>query len=152
MTLASGGGVSTSRRGGGAIFCRANIVADCGGVFSPRILCWVLRVTQGRTAGLRLMGIGVGVVGRGCSFSAGLDSFSGSRSRFRCGVLGLECFSGDPLGVGLIESPRAPSIMRLRSRTVLPGPRDCIRLWWFGLVTRARSDCWWFCWWFCWFC
>jgi hypothetical protein len=72
------------------MLCKASIVADCGGVFSPRIL-WGGRRTEGRTTGVILLPIGVGVPG---ALSLSTD-FSLSFSRPRVGVDGRLNFSGD---------------------------------------------------------
>lgn len=114
----AGEGVSGSSRGAWvALFCRASIVADCGGVFSPSMLCCGL-LTVGRTMGVRL-GPGTGV---GSSLSAGLDS---TASRILAGVEGLAALSDDFVGdCGLCGLPFSRSI--LRSRTV-PVCNDCIR-------------------------
>tara|TARA_R110002060_G_scaffold25853_2_gene35395 strand:- start:396 stop:833 length:438 start_codon:yes stop_codon:yes gene_type:complete len=95
-----------------AMFWRASIVADCGGVFSPRILCGG-RLKDGRTVSSRF-GVsrpGVGVTDRLESFSGGLSAdFSGdlgssTKSLFECGVAGRpELFSGDR-GVLNVEPP-----------------------------------------------
>jgi hypothetical protein len=119
VTFASGLGDSV---GGGSLvdaldgmFCKASIVADWGGVFSPRMLWCGLR-TVGRTTGVKLEDSDVGV-----SLSTDLAR---SFSRPRIGVEGLELnFSGDDdLGV-LIESRLgALSSKKPRSLT-LEGPR-----------------------------
>jgi hypothetical protein len=58
VTVASGDSVSRGVDAEG-IFCNASIVADCGGVFSPRILfCGLL--AEGRITGVKLDDIGVG--------------------------------------------------------------------------------------------
>ncbi|KAK0723234.1 hypothetical protein B0T26DRAFT_705854 [Lasiosphaeria miniovina] len=104
------------------MFWSASIVADCGGVFSPRML-WCGRRTVGRMMGVRL-GPSLGVATMAFSSRSSLDSTKGSRPLE--GVEGLSNFSGD-LGVEMAES-RPPSIMRLRSLTEV-GCRDCMRRW-----------------------
>jgi hypothetical protein len=78
-----------------AIVCRASIVADWGGVFSPSMLCGGL-LSDGRTVGVSRPGvsrlIGVGVPARAVSFSGEV-----------CGVAG-RLFSGD-LGVPNEDPP-----------------------------------------------
>lgn len=127
VTLASGDPTSFAEELG--IFCSASIVADCGGVFSPRMLCVCLRI--GRLTGVRLVDTGVEVEERVFSWSADLDSVFSSLPF--TGVEGLLPFSGD-LGV---ES-REPSMSILRSRT-LPGCNDCIRLCepFLGIIVRS---------------
>lgn len=101
------------------IFCNANMVADCGGVFSPRILCWARRAV-GRTIGV-MLGPGVMVMAFS-SFSSDLGSKKGSFRDARNGVDGLLDLSGD-----LDEDDDCPdSSIKLRSRT-LPGCSDCMR-------------------------
>lgn len=124
MTVARGD--SASRDDTEGMFCNASIVADWGGVFSPRMLCGGLlaegRATEGK------LGMGVGVPGAVFSFSADLDSLSWSLPRVGVDGLADLSFSGDPRGVELAESRSLePSIIRLRSLT-LPGWSDCIRL------------------------
>lgn len=105
-------------------------MADCGGVFSPRILCGG-RLKDGRTVSSRF-GVsrpGVGVTDRLESFSGDLSGdFSGdlgssTKSLFECGVAGRPVFSGDR-GVLNVEPP---SKKLLKSLT-FPVCRDCMRL------------------------
>ena len=109
-------------------------MADCGGVFSPSMLCGAF-LRDGRTdresLGLE-SGVRVGVVKR---------SFSGDRPSImkslliggvdsRCGF-----FSGD-LGVPKLDPP---SRKLLRSRT-FPVWRDCMRLWVASLISDRSGD------------
>ena len=104
-------------------------MADCGGVFSPRMLCCG-RLTDGRTIGVReVPDVGVAVLLRG-SLSIGLESEM--KSRDLMGVDGLVCFSGD-FGD---EDECWPSMSRLRSRTE-PGCSDCMRRWTDPLGARS---------------
>lgn len=141
VTFARGGSASRPSRDDDTegMFCNANIVADCGGVFSPSMLRVGL-LAEARIAELIVDGAGVGVPGAVFSFSADLDSLSFSLLRTGVDGLGYLSFSGEPRGVELAESLSLdPSIIKLRSLT-LPGWRDCIRL--CGLLplgTRARS-------------
>jgi hypothetical protein len=114
------------------IFCNASIVADCGGVFSIRMLWWGRRA-EGRTTGVELIGVCVGVPG---TFSLSAD-FSLSFSRPRTGVEGRVNFSS---GLGeLIESRRRESSsIKLMSFT-LEGCKDCMRLCGLPLATSALS-------------
>lgn len=73
VTVANGDSVSRDDTEG--MFCNANIVADWGGVFSPRMLCGSF-LPEGRTIELRFGAIGVGVPGAAFSFSADLESLS----------------------------------------------------------------------------
>jgi hypothetical protein len=97
-----------------AIFCKASIVADCGGVFSPSMLCGGL-LNDGRIVGVSRLGVsrplGVEDLERLVSFSGDLPSCPSSL--YVCGVVGLG-FSGD-LGA-LSDEP--PSIILLKSLTV----------------------------------
>jgi hypothetical protein len=115
-------GLSTSLVG---IDCKASMVADCGGVFSPRILCGGRR-KDGRRVGVSLdAGVAVGVV-----VAERLESFSGdlnstARSLLPYGDAGrLNVLSGDLDGD---EASELPSMKLLRSLT-LPVCKDCIRL------------------------
>ena len=96
------------------------MVADWGGVFSPRMLCGARR-TVGRIIGVRL-GPGTGEGTIVLSSLSLLDSVNGSRPLTVDGVDGLSIFSGDR-GVG---DSRPLSIMKLRSLTEA-GWRDCRR-------------------------
>lgn len=134
---AGGGGgvclcVSASLGAGAGMFCSASIVADCGGVFSPRMLCDSGRRTTGRTMGVRL---GPGTkLPRWESLSGDVEEENDSReSRCRIGVVGRVDFSGDSGEEG------TPSIMKPRSRT-LGLWRDCIRRWEPGLGSGRSGD------------
>lgn len=116
------------------MFCRASIVADCGGVFSPRMLCGGL-LNDGLSVGVSRLGgswWGVGVEQRLESFSGDdassrsterRESFSGDfsgdlpsrkKSLFECGVEGrTEAFSGD-----LEPNVEPPSRKLLKSLTL----------------------------------
>lgn len=90
------------------MLCKACIVDDCGGVFSPRMLCdRGRRRAVGRTIGVQL-GPGTGV--------EQAESLTGDR----------ESVDVDVGVVGLLDDP--PSIIKLKSRTE-PGCSDCIRRW-----------------------
>lgn len=85
------------------------MVADWGGVFSPRMLCWCGLRTVGRMMGV-VLGPGRGLVTRDfSSLSSGLESMNGSRLWLLLGVDGLSVFSGER-GVDELES-RPLSIM-----------------------------------------
>lgn len=128
-------GVSNSRVG---IDCRANIVADCGGVFSPRILCWCdlrkdgliedIGVDEGESRPFSRFE-GVGVPWRLAVFSGGASK---RNSLLKRGVEGRLYFSGELgfSGDGYFsgdwgdDDNRVPlSIKLLRSLTL-----DCMRL------------------------
>lgn len=118
VTFDNGAGGSTSRL---AICCNANIVADCGGVFSPRMLCGGL-LKEGLSVGMSRIGVsrpGAGVEAQLPSFSGDLsgdfsnDFTSEKKSLFVCGVDG-RAFSGDGVGEPNVEPP---SIKLLKSRT-----------------------------------
>jgi hypothetical protein len=103
----------------------ASIVADCGGVFSPSMLCGGLR-RDGRKVDISLpidAEVGVGVAERLPSFSG--DFASGVQSLLVYGDVGrCAVFSGDLDG----EADKdAPSMKLLRSLT-LPVCNDCMRL------------------------
>lgn len=122
-----------------AIVCKASIVADGGGVFSPNILCGCL-LREGRTLIMSRVGVsrpGVGVVDLGVSSFSGDfsgDTPSKKKSLLPCGVEGrFEDFSGE-LGDDNAE-PLSKKL--LRSRT-LPVCKDCMRLWAAPLI-RERS-------------
>jgi hypothetical protein len=106
-----------------AICCNANIVADCGGVFSPRILCGGL-LKEGLKEGVSRTGVsrpGVGVEARLPSLSGDFsgdlsgDLPSEKKSLAVCGVTGLfVLFSGEGVGDPKVE---APSRKLIKSRT-----------------------------------
>lgn len=111
----------------------ASIVADCGGVFSPRMLL-AGRLIEERSTGVRLIDIGVTVVSLSTDFS---QSFS----RPRIGVEGRVVFSGDLDELMLLMESRlgGPSSMRPRSLTLV-GCIVWVRLCGVGLDdTNARS-------------
>ena len=118
-----------------AMVCSANIVADGGGAFSPRMLCGGRR-NDGLTCGIAELGVsrpvGVGVPARvTLSFSG---DFGASKSLDR---RGLDCL------VGLLSGDRGvigpdPFSRRLLISLTLPVCSDCILLC-VALLTSDRS-------------
>jgi hypothetical protein len=127
LVMLESGGSESLRADCCGMACNASMVDDCGGAFSPRMLCCVGRRTVGRTIGVKL-GPGVGVeladsISQDERVSSGLSL---DEAAVEVGVDGRLYLSwervGEELGLG------APSSIRLRSRTE-PGCIDCRRRW-----------------------
>ncbi len=108
------------------MFCRASIVADWGGVFSPSMLCGSLR-RDGRKVGVSLPAgvcVGVGVDERFVSFSGDFAS-TRANSLLAYGVEGrFDVFSGDLVG----DADKDPPSRKLLRSLTFPVCKDCIRL------------------------